>query len=91
MVVARLDFYSHFTAVRDDRYFFAGRSIAVSLVHGGPPPCFLSETLFSCLVKGPEMSRPVIEDIADNELYEKLKRVCGHFYVFYLCNVHFIL
>ncbi|XP_048010126.1 E3 ubiquitin-protein ligase NEDD4-like [Megalobrama amblycephala] len=62
-------------AVRDDRYFFAGRSIAVSLVHGGPPPCFLSETLFSCLVKGPEMSRPVIEDIADNELYEKLKRI----------------
>ncbi|XP_058233464.1 G2/M phase-specific E3 ubiquitin-protein ligase-like [Hemibagrus wyckioides] len=62
-------------AVRDDRYFFAGRSTAVSLVHGGPPPCLLSETLFNCLVKGPEMSRPVIEDIADNELYEKLKKV----------------
>ncbi|XDV26417.1 hypothetical protein PO909_030145, partial [Leuciscus waleckii] len=60
----------------DDRYCFAGRSIAVSLVHGGPAPCFLSETLFSCLVKGPEMSRPVTEDIADNELYEKLKRIC---------------
>ncbi|XP_073729858.1 G2/M phase-specific E3 ubiquitin-protein ligase-like [Misgurnus anguillicaudatus] len=62
-------------AVRDDRYFFAGQSIAVSLVHGGPPPCFLSETLFSCLVKGPEMTRPVIEDIADNELYEKVKQI----------------
>ncbi|CAM4598551.1 unnamed protein product [Leuciscus chuanchicus] len=60
----------------DDRYCFAGRSIAVSLVHGGPAPCFLSETLFSCLVKGPEMSRPVTEDIADNELYEKLKWIC---------------
>ncbi|XP_061584191.1 G2/M phase-specific E3 ubiquitin-protein ligase-like [Cololabis saira] len=33
------------TAMREDRYFIAGRAIAVSLVHGGPPAGFLSEKI----------------------------------------------
>ncbi|XP_028249218.1 uncharacterized protein LOC114442703 isoform X1 [Parambassis ranga] len=62
-------------AMREDRYLVAGRAIAVSLVHGGPPARFLSPTLFSCLVEGPEMAKPVLEDVADSDLHEKIKRV----------------
>ncbi|XP_059409391.1 G2/M phase-specific E3 ubiquitin-protein ligase-like [Carassius carassius] len=63
------------TAMREDRYFIAGRAIAVSLVHGGPPPGFLSPTLFSSLVDGPELAKPGLEDIADKDLHEKIKRI----------------
>nr|XP_055036518.1 uncharacterized protein LOC129423994 [Misgurnus anguillicaudatus] len=62
-------------AMREDRYFIAGRAIAVSLVHGGPPAGFLSPTLFSSLVDGPELAKPILEDIADTDLREKIKRV----------------
>uniref|UniRef100_UPI003AAF346D G2/M phase-specific E3 ubiquitin-protein ligase-like n=1 Tax=Centroberyx gerrardi TaxID=166262 RepID=UPI003AAF346D len=61
------------TALREDRYYTAGRAIAVSLVHGGPPPNFLSPTVFSLLVDG--SANPVLEDIADTELLEKVKKV----------------
>lgn len=62
-------------AMREDRYFIAGRAIAVSLVHGGPPAGFLSTTVFSCLVDGPELAKPVLKDVADNDLREKIERV----------------
>lgn len=65
--------------MREDRYFIAGRAIAVSLVHGGPPPCFLSKALFACIAEGPDACRPVLEDITDTELYSKLKQVCREF------------
>ncbi|XP_063755391.1 uncharacterized protein LOC134874991 [Eleginops maclovinus] len=61
------------TALREDRYYNAGRAIAVSLVHGGPPPNFLSPTVFSLLVDG--SANPAVEDIADPELLEKVKKV----------------
>ncbi|XP_072574531.1 uncharacterized protein [Paramormyrops kingsleyae] len=63
------------TALREDRYFIAGRAIAVSLVHGGPTAGFLSPTLFSCLVDGPDFTKPVLEDIADCDLHEKIEKV----------------
>lgn len=62
-------------AVREDLYFETGRMIAVCLVHGGPAPGFFSPTLFSCLATGPETAKPVIEDVADFELLEKLKKI----------------
>lgn len=64
--------FSFSLAMREDRYFIAGRAIAISLVHGGPPPGFLSPTLFSSLVDGPELAKPVLEDIADRDLHEKI-------------------
>ncbi|KAK5616682.1 hypothetical protein CRENBAI_000514 [Crenichthys baileyi] len=44
------------TAMREDKYFLAGRAIAVSLVHGGPAPRFFSPVLFASLVGGPKVS-----------------------------------
>ncbi|KAJ4929911.1 hypothetical protein JOQ06_018931 [Pogonophryne albipinna] len=61
------------TALREDRYYLAGRAIAVSLVHGGPPPNFLSPTIFSPLVKG--SANPALEEIADPELLNKVRKV----------------
>ncbi|KAL7394479.1 hypothetical protein ABVT39_026611 [Epinephelus coioides] len=61
------------TALREDWYYIAGRAIAVSLVHGGPPPNFLSPTVFCLLVNG--SANPKLEDIADTELLEKVKKV----------------
>ncbi|XP_073672232.1 uncharacterized protein [Paramisgurnus dabryanus] len=67
-------------AIREDRYFVAGRAVAVSLVHGGPAPGCFSKTLakrllFDSLVQGPDMCRPVLDDVADYELYNKIKKV----------------
>ncbi|MBN3296397.1 G2E3 ligase, partial [Amia calva] len=62
-------------AVREDMYYEAGRIVAVCMVHGGPAPGFFSTTLFDCLVSGPETAKPVIEDIADCELFENIKRL----------------
>ncbi|KAF1389896.1 hypothetical protein PFLUV_G00052290 [Perca fluviatilis] len=63
------------SALREDRYFIAGRAIAVSLVHGGPPPGFFAPTLYACLVGAKSSIKPVLEDIADADLYEKVKKL----------------
>ncbi|XP_059201469.1 uncharacterized protein LOC131981267 isoform X1 [Centropristis striata] len=61
------------TALREDWYYIAGRAIAISLVHGGPPPNFLSPVVFSLLVD--DSPNPVLEDIADLDLLEKVIKV----------------
>lgn len=53
----------------------AGRAIAVSLVHGGPAPRFLSPVLFDGLVGGPNAACPTLNDINDADLHAKLKKV----------------
>lgn len=70
-------------AVREDRYFIAGRAVAVCLVHGGPPPHFFSNTLYDCIVKGPDRCNPVLEDVADFELRDQLTRVSSSHCLFY--------
>ncbi|XP_053192741.1 uncharacterized protein LOC128376917 [Scomber japonicus] len=61
------------TALREDWYYMAGRAIAISLVHGGPSPNFLSPVVFSLLAG--VSPNPVLEDIADPDLLEKVKQV----------------
>ncbi|NXD68095.1 G2E3 ligase, partial [Eolophus roseicapillus] len=64
-----------FQAVKENLYFEAGKMIAVSLVHGGPSPGFFSQTLFSCLVYGPENVKPALEDVADADVVETIKMI----------------
>ncbi|XP_056201315.1 G2/M phase-specific E3 ubiquitin-protein ligase [Falco biarmicus] len=64
-----------FQAVKENLYFEAGKMIAVSLVHGGPSPGFFSETLFNCLVYGPENVKPALEDVADVDVAETIKMI----------------
>lgn len=62
------------TAVRDDEYFLAGRMIAVSVVHGGPGPHFLSKDLVKHIVGQPCFS-PTVDDITDEEIGKVLREV----------------
>ncbi|NXU47767.1 G2E3 ligase, partial [Turnix velox] len=64
-----------FQAVKKNLYFEAGKMIAVSLVHGGPSPCFFSKTLFNCLVYGPESVQPALEDVADVDVVQMIKMI----------------
>ncbi|KAM9554535.1 G2/M phase-specific E3 ubiquitin-protein ligase isoform 2-T4 [Guaruba guarouba] len=64
-----------FQAVKENLYFEAGKMIAVSLVHGGPSPGFFSQTLFNCLVYGPENVKPALEDVADGDVAETIKMI----------------
>lgn len=49
--------------------------IAVSLVHGGPSPGFFSKILFNCLVYGPENVKPNLDDVADIDVAQTIKKV----------------
>ncbi|KAL1276872.1 hypothetical protein QQF64_023545 [Cirrhinus molitorella] len=83
MVIMILTFPSYWQAndqtrtrpIREDRYFIAGRAVAVSLVHGEPAPGCFSKTLFDSLVQGPDMCIPVLDNVADCKLYNKIKKV----------------
>nr|XP_023666308.1 G2/M phase-specific E3 ubiquitin-protein ligase-like [Paramormyrops kingsleyae] len=76
------------SALREDRYVFAGRAIAVSLVHGGPPPGFIAPTLYTHLVGGNSTVKPVLEDIADADLFEKRCLIVGLWMVLYKPLTH---
>ncbi|XP_055496646.1 G2/M phase-specific E3 ubiquitin-protein ligase isoform X2 [Leucoraja erinacea] len=62
-------------ALRLDWYYEAGRMIALSLVHGGPWPNFLSKTLFNCLAYGPDITEPTMEDVASFEVAQKVMKI----------------
>ncbi|KAI1237782.1 hypothetical protein IHE44_0013869 [Lamprotornis superbus] len=64
-----------FQALEENLYFEAGKMIAVSLVHGGPSPGFFSKTLFNCLVYGPENVKPSLEDVADDDIAQTIKKI----------------
>ncbi|MGH0147541.1 UNVERIFIED_CONTAM: hypothetical protein FKN15_012339 [Acipenser sinensis] len=68
------DDVGHSEAVRSDDYFIAGRAIAVSLVHGGPPPQFLATELYDALVRGPENVTCDFQKIPDEDLKSKLEK-----------------
>uniref|UniRef100_F7BSS9 G2/M-phase specific E3 ubiquitin protein ligase n=1 Tax=Monodelphis domestica TaxID=13616 RepID=F7BSS9_MONDO len=62
-------------ALKENLYYEAGRMIAISLVHGGPPPFLFSKTLFNCLVYGPENTEPTLEDVEDNNVIEIITKI----------------
>lgn len=62
-------------ALKENLYYEAGRMLAISLVHGGPSPGFFSETLFSCLVYGPENTLPVLDDVSDFEVTQIIFKI----------------
>jgi hypothetical protein len=60
-------------ALREDKYFFAGHAIAVSLVHGGPAPGFCSHSIYASLTG--RSPKPEVLEIVDFDLYAKVKKV----------------
>ncbi|XP_030580903.1 G2/M phase-specific E3 ubiquitin-protein ligase-like [Archocentrus centrarchus] len=61
-------------AVREDEYFLAGKMIAVSVVHGGPGPHFLSEDLVQYLAGQPSV-KPTVNLITDEEIGKALREI----------------
>ncbi|XP_037309090.2 G2/M phase-specific E3 ubiquitin-protein ligase-like isoform X2 [Pungitius pungitius] len=62
------------TAIREDEYSLAGKMIAVSIVHGGPGPNFLSKDLVSH-ISGQSSFNACIEDITDEEIGKVLQKI----------------
>ncbi|XP_025758986.1 G2/M phase-specific E3 ubiquitin-protein ligase isoform X2 [Oreochromis niloticus] len=54
-------------AARQDEYFLAGKMIAVSIVHGGPAPHFLSKNLVNHIT-GNQSFSATVEDVQDEEI-----------------------
>ncbi|XP_059361261.1 G2/M phase-specific E3 ubiquitin-protein ligase-like [Carassius carassius] len=61
-------------AAREDEYFLAGRMIAVSVVHGGPGPRFLSEMVYDHLTGRSDINGTV-EDITDETMKAALLEI----------------
>ncbi|KAG5857154.1 hypothetical protein ANANG_G00016110 [Anguilla anguilla] len=62
-------------ALRDDLYFDAGCLLALSLVHGGPPPCFLSRVLYRTLFHLPQDSPLTLQDLGNTLFAAKVKMI----------------
>ncbi|MGH0167828.1 UNVERIFIED_CONTAM: hypothetical protein FKN15_001363 [Acipenser sinensis] len=58
-----------------DDYFYAGMTIATSLVHGGPGPQFLSPVLFEALSSTPESTFVAVQDIPDMDIRNYLEKL----------------
>lgn len=56
-------------------YYYVGTMLAVSIVHGGPPPCFFSNAVADFLLYGMGKTKPNVEDIPDYTIQQKLTKV----------------
>ncbi|XP_056120625.1 G2/M phase-specific E3 ubiquitin-protein ligase-like [Rhinichthys klamathensis goyatoka] len=64
-------------SMQNDDYFFAGVAIALSVVHGGPGPQFISPSLFRALTTNPEGTVIAIEEVTDPMLCINLQRLAS--------------
>ncbi|XP_023814808.1 G2/M phase-specific E3 ubiquitin-protein ligase-like isoform X3 [Oryzias latipes] len=62
------------TAILEDEYYLAGKMIAVSIVHGGPGPYFLSKNLIS-YISGQDSFKSSVGEITDEEIGKVLKEI----------------
>ncbi|KAG9278150.1 hypothetical protein AMEX_G5962 [Astyanax mexicanus] len=61
-------------AVREDECYLAGKMIAVSVVHGGPGPHFLSEDLVDYLA-GQSSFKATVDIITEDEIGQALREI----------------
>ncbi|XP_078028971.1 G2/M phase-specific E3 ubiquitin-protein ligase-like [Epinephelus lanceolatus] len=61
-------------SIREDEYYLAGKMIAVSIVHGGTGPNFLSEDLVS-YISGQTSFKASVGDITDEEIGKVLQEI----------------
>ncbi|MGH0189678.1 UNVERIFIED_CONTAM: hypothetical protein FKN15_037320 [Acipenser sinensis] len=58
--------------LQGNRYFYAGQLKAMSIIHGGPPPQFLSPVLTEALICGPDKVIVSAEDVANEEIRSQI-------------------
>lgn len=56
-------------------FYYVGVIFALSLVHGGPAPQFLSGAVSDYIVKGISFVKPTIDDVPDLNVKKSLKKV----------------
>ncbi|XP_058886533.1 uncharacterized protein LOC131737988 [Acipenser ruthenus] len=59
-------------ALKGNSYFYAGQLMAMSVIHGGPPPQFLSPVLTEALICGPDKVIVSAEDVANEEIRSQI-------------------
>ncbi|KAK9976850.1 hypothetical protein ABG768_018671 [Culter alburnus] len=64
-------------SMQNDDYFYAGVAIALSIVHGGPGPQFISPSLFKALTINPEATVISVEEVTDPMLCPNLQRLAS--------------
>uniref|UniRef100_A0AAV2MFZ4 HECT domain-containing protein n=1 Tax=Knipowitschia caucasica TaxID=637954 RepID=A0AAV2MFZ4_KNICA len=62
------------TAIKVDEYYLAGKMIAMSIVHGGPGPNFLSKDLVN-FISGKSSFASSIGDITDEDIGKVLREI----------------
>lgn len=53
----------------------AGQLAAMSIVHEGPPPHFMSRLCVDALIHGPEAVHVSVNDVADDEVRSQITEV----------------
>ncbi|CAI5657622.1 unnamed protein product [Oreochromis niloticus] len=71
---SEFDLADTLVTARQDEYFLAGKMIAVSIVHGGPAPHFLSKNLVNHIT-GNQSFSATVEDVQDEEITKILHQV----------------
>ena len=62
-------------------FYYVGRMLSMSIVHGGPPPAFFAEPVSNYIVYGLEKVKVGIEDIVDETVRQKLYKVYIYIYI----------
>ncbi|KAG5265721.1 hypothetical protein AALO_G00245650 [Alosa alosa] len=62
-------------AVRQDRYYEMGCLMALSMLHGGPPPSFFSKALYFSLFHFPKDFQFSLSDLNETGLVDKMKKI----------------
>ena len=58
-------------------YFYVGVFFALSIIHGGPAPMFLSSAVADYIVYGLQNVKAAIDDVPDTHKQLCLKEVCN--------------
>ena len=68
--------------MEDKLYRDVGIFFALSLVHGGPPPKFMSTTLYNALAMRTGKCEATIDDISDGDLKAEVLKVFIYLFPF---------
>ena len=63
------------SAVEKNTFYFVGIMLAMSIVHGGPAPCFFTEAVADFILYGLGKTKPTVEDVPDSDVRVKLQSV----------------
>ena len=63
------------TALEKQTYHYVGQMMAVSLIHGGPSPTFLTPSVVDYLIKGIRGADPEVKEVPNPDIRRKLEEV----------------